>query len=155
MTNTHTPNQTQGDKTQPKSILSYSSHNTNAIKRCKKKITSYQCLLRKPLQTCRKRFVPTWGLSECCRWTGIWPGCLRAGGQGRTCCMETQPRDNTAVGGRGPRSWRKGLRRSWLSGRGPRRCSGGHAGCLLAARGRSRHQGKMGLGQERRDKAKN
>lgn len=69
--------------------------------------------------------------------------------------METQQRDSTAAGGRGPRNWRPGRRRSWPSGRWPRWHSVGHAGCLCAARGRSRHQGKMGLGQESGDKVKN
>lgn len=90
--------------------------------------------------------VPTWDLSECCQWTGIGPGCLRVAGPGQTCCRETRQKDNTAAVGMGPRSWRPGRQRSWLSEMWPLlRHSVGHAGCPCAARGRSRHRGKMGL----------
>lgn len=99
--------------------------------------------------------LPTWDLSECCQWMGIWPRCLRVGGQGPICCTENQRRDSTAAVGRGRRSWRPGQQRSWPSGRWLRRHSVARAGCLCAARGRSRHRGKMGLGQESRDKVKN
>lgn len=160
MTNGHNPDQTKDYKTQ---LESTRRHHMNAIMWCREKKKKCHGVNNAWLRNLfgrrqgkGKTLVPTWDLSGCCRWMGTWPRCLRAGEWGRICCTETRRRDSTVAVGRGPCSWRRGRRRSWPSGRWRRRRrSGGRAGCLCAARGRSRHRGKMGLGQESGDKAKN
>lgn len=109
----------------------------------------YELIIEKKIKV-----LPTWDLSECYQQKVTQPRFPQVGWLVQICCMVIQQKDNTAAVGRDLHNWRQGRQHSWPSGRSLMH-SVWRVDCLCAVRVRSRHQGKMGLRQESRDKVKN